>query len=344
MTLKLFIPKESSLFETRVAATPETVRKLMSKGNLDLYVEPGAGIKAGFSDAAYQEAGAFMSKIKEPDLVLSVTSSPPVDAKCAIGMGLTPTNPNQTVFDLTKLPRISRAQTMDVLSSQSNLAGYRAVIEALYHFGRITPMMVTAAGTLPAARILIVGAGVAGLQAIATAKRLGAQVFAFDVRAAAKEQVQSLGAKFIEVPLDESGENKGGYAREMSEAYKEAQRTLLTESLKKTDILITTAQIPGRSAPKIITEEMLLGMPQGSVGLDLPIETGGNIEGSQLNKQVKIGGVTLLGIPNLAGRLPQDSSKLYAKNLLAFFEILWDGAALKDPSTDELLAATLVKN
>jgi NAD(P) transhydrogenase subunit alpha len=249
-----------------------------------------------------------------------------------------------TAFAMEFLPRITRAQTMDVLSSQANLAGYRAVLEASYEFGRAFPMMMTAAGTIAPARLVVLGAGVAGLQAIATARRLGAVVSAFDVRRAAKEQVESLGASFIEVDEAIDAETKAGYAREMDEAYRKKQEARLADVLKKQDIAICTALIPGRPAPRLITEAMVKDMKPGSVIVDLAVEQGGNCELSELGKAVTRHNVRLVGYSNLPGRIPVDSSHLYARNLLSFLGLLIDkeSKTLKIDWNDEIIAATVL--
>jgi len=249
-----------------------------------------------------------------------------------------------TAFAMEFLPRITRAQTMDVLSSQANLAGYRAVLEAAHEFGRAFPMMMTAAGTVAPARVVVLGAGVAGLQAIATARRLGAVVSAFDVRRAAKEQVESLGASFIEVDDAVDAETKAGYAREMDEAYRKKQEARLAEVLKKQDIAICTALIPGRPAPRLITEAMVRDMKPGAVIVDLAVEQGGNCELSELGKVVTRHNVRIVGYPNLPGRIPVEASHLYARNLLSFLSLLIDKETkgLKIDWTDEIVAATVL--
>jgi H+-translocating NAD(P) transhydrogenase subunit alpha len=249
-----------------------------------------------------------------------------------------------TAFAMEFLPRITRAQTMDVLSSQANLAGYRAVLEASYEFGRAFPMMMTAAGTVAPARVVVLGAGVAGLQAIATARRLGAVVSAFDVRRAAKEQVESLGASFIEVDEAVDAETKAGYAREMDEAYRRKQEARLADVLKKQDIAICTALIPGRPAPRLITEPMVRDMKPGAVIVDLAVEQGGNCELSELGKTVTRHNVRIVGYPNLPGRIPVDASHLYARNLLSFLGLIVDkdSKGLKIDWTDEIIAATVL--
>ncbi|HBU98075.1 Re/Si-specific NAD(P)(+) transhydrogenase subunit alpha, partial [Thalassospira lucentensis] len=309
--MKLAVPKEIWPGEKRVAVTPETVKKLKSLG-FDVAIEAGAGIDAAIPDDRFVDAGATIAKtmkttVKDADVIFKVRP-PVIDGKtneltaykkgAAVVALLEPFDRKELLDAMAKagvdgysmelMPRISRAQSMDVLSSQSNLAGYRAVLEAAHQFGRIYPMMMTAAGTLAPARVLVVGAGVAGLQAIATAKRLGAVVSAFDVRPAVKEQVQSLGGTFIEVEDDEAdaAETSGGYAKEMSDDYKKKQADKLKEVLAKTDIVITTALIPGRPAPEIVTADMVAGMKPGSVIIDLAAERGGNVAGVKLGQTI----------------------------------------------------------
>lgn len=243
---------------------------------------------------------------------------------------------------LNKIPRITRAQTMDVLSSQSNIAGYRAVIETLYEYTKVCPMMMTAAGTIKPAKVLVVGAGVAGLQAIATARRMGAIVAAFDVRSAAKEQVESLGAKFIEVGEEVESETSGGYAKEMSEEYKKKQAEKLAEEVANSDIVITTAQIPNRPAPRLITSKMVESMRKGSVILDMAVETGGNCEGSAEGKIVDKNGVKIIGYTNLAGKVMDDSSNLFAQNIYNLLKILIVDDNLKLDTEDEIIKSSLI--
>jgi NAD(P) transhydrogenase subunit alpha len=368
--MRISILKERRAHEHRVAGSPETVKKFTDLG-AEVAVETGAGEASGIPDSAFEEAGGSIAEnakaaLANADLVLKVqrpmmgdegenelellshgqalicqmsalTEHSFVDALAKAGV---------TGFALELIPRISRAQSMDVLSSQSNLAGYRAVIEALYEYRRIFPMMMTAAGTLPPARVVIMGAGVAGLQAIATARRLGAIVSAFDVRAAAKEQVESLGASFVEVDPEaaEEGETAGGYAREMSDDYKQRQAEALREHLKKQDIAITTALIPGRQAPVLITAEMVEEMKPGSVIVDIATEQGGNCELSEHAKVVQRHGVTIIGHANLAARVGEDASRQFAKNIFNFLTPMIDEASvsLKINIDDEVVAGTLV--
>lgn len=367
--MKIAIPKERRIGETRVAASPDTVKKLVGMG-FEVIVEKEAGLSASIPDEQYQEAGAtimkdFSSTVSQAQIILKVQSPLhkgegeideisllPKDA-ILIGMLSPYTNREQfnyyvkskiTSFSLEFVPRITRAQSMDVLSSQTNLAGYRAIIEASQVFDRAFPMMMTAAGTIAPARVLILGAGVAGLQAIATARRLGAVVSAFDVRAAAKEQVESLGATFVFVEADESGEGSGGYAKEMSEDYKKRQSAKIKEEISKNDIIITTALIPGKQAPLLITEDMVQAMKPGSVIVDMAIEAGGNCNLTELGKVKEKHGVKIVGYPQLATRIPRDSSALYARNILNFLSLLYDKEAktLKLELEDEILQAAVL--
>ena len=363
--MKIAVPRERRTGETRVAASPDTVKKYIQLG-LDVVVESGAGAGASLADDVYREAGAQVAAdaaalYAEADIVLKVQR--PTDEEVAllkpgtVLVGAMAALVNRdlmaalaerkvTVFAMELLPRITRAQSMDILSSQANLAGYRAVLDAAAEFKRAIPMMMTAAGTVAPARFLILGAGVAGLQAIATAKRLGGVVYAFDVRPAVKEQVESLGGKFVEVDADaaKDAETAGGYAKEMGEDYKRKQAAKSAETLKKTDIAICTALIPGKPAPVLITEEMVRDMRPGSVIVDLAVEAGGNCPLSELDKVVIKHGVTLVGYGNVPARLAVDSSALYAKNLLNFLTPLVDKdtKALKLNWDDEILKGTCV--
>ncbi len=357
--MKIAILKEEITGEKRVAATPDAVKKYIALG-AKVTVETGAGISASISDAEYETAGAVVGdNSSDADIVLCVRtpSSDKIlkmkEGAILVGM-LEPYNNKEQIdkyderkvsaFSLELLPRISRAQAMDVLSSQSNLAGYRAVIEAVASLGKAVPMMMTAAGTVAPAKALILGAGVAGLQAIATAKRLGAVVSAFDVRPVAKEQVESLGAKFIEVAASESGEASGGYAKEMSEDYKRKQSELIAETIKKQDIVISTALIPNRPAPVLITEEMVKNMKSGSVIVDLAAASGGNCPLTELDKVTVKYGVTLIGYSNLPSHVAIDASQLYARNLYNFVStLLVEKNDLSVKWDDELIKATLLK-
>jgi NAD(P) transhydrogenase subunit alpha len=345
MAMIVAIPKERRADETRVAATPETVRKLKGLG-LDVEVEAGAGQAAHFSDADYLAAGAIIARdsptlLRNADIVLKVRG-PSDDEIAQMKRGailvalLSPAAERETVgklaqaginaFAMEFLPRISRAQAMDVLSSQANLAGYKAVVDAAAAFGRAMPMMMTAAGTIAPARVLVMGAGVAGLQAIATARRLGAIVSATDVRPATKEQVESLGASFVAVMDDEfkQAQTAAGYAKEMSKEYQAKQAALIAETIKKQDIVITTALIPGRKAPVLVTEDMVKTMKPGSVIVDLAAEQGGNCPLTRPNQVTEAHGVTLMGYTNLPGRLAVDASSLYARNLFNFVSLFID--------------------
>jgi H+-translocating NAD(P) transhydrogenase subunit alpha len=340
--MKVAVTTETDPGEPRVAATPETVKKIIALG-ADVAVEPGAGIKSGILDADYAAAGASVSAdaVNGADIVLKVRRPESAELsrlkKGAIVIAIMDpyghddalramAEAGVTSFAMELLPRITRAQVMDVLSSQANLAGYRAVVDAASEFGRALPMMMTAAGTVPAARVFVMGAGVAGLQAIATARRLGAIVTATDVRPVAKEQVESLGAKFIAVEDEEfkAAETAGGYAKEMSKDYQAKQAALVAEHIKKQDIVITTALIPGRPAPRLITKDMVASMRPGSVVVDLAVERGGNVEGARADTVAEVGGVKIVGYRNMAGRIAATASSLYAKNLYAFLEILID--------------------
>ena len=357
------IPKERRDTETRIAASPETVKKFISLG-CDVIVESGAGDQARFTDEAFVDAGAKIAAdepeaLKSADIVLKVQRPLPDEIglmkKGAVLVGiLSPFGDRESVqaysdagldaFAMEFMPRITRAQSMDVLSSQSNLAGYKAVIDAADHYGRAMPMMMTAAGSIAPARVFVLGAGVAGLQAIATAKRLGAIVSATDVRPAVKEQVESLGGSFVMVEDDESAEaeTSGGYAKEMSEDYQRRQAALVSSHLAKQDIAICTALIPGRPAPELISEEMARSMKPGSVIVDLAAEQGGNCALTEPGKVVEVDGVTIIGRLNVPGTLPTDASSLYAKNLLNFLTpfINQDSGALEIDWEDEIITGT----
>jgi NAD(P) transhydrogenase subunit alpha len=337
------IPKERRADEARVAATPETAKKLKTLG-LSVLVEKGAGAGAFYSDADYEAAGASIAPdgvLKNADIVLKVRA-PQADEIAQMKRGailvalLAPTSEKETIaqlaaasidaFAMEFLPRISRAQAMDVLSSQANLAGYKAVIDAAAEFGRAMPMMMTAAGTIAPARVFVMGVGVAGLQAIATARRLGAIVSATDVRPATKEQVESLGATFVAVIDDEfkNAQTAAGYAKEMSKEYQAKQAALIADTIKKQDIVITTALIPGRRAPVLVTEDMVKTMKAGSVIVDLAAEQGGNCPLTKANQVISVHGVTIMGPTNLPGELAVDASNLYARNLLNFVTLMVD--------------------
>jgi H+-translocating NAD(P) transhydrogenase subunit alpha len=348
--MRIAIPKERRPNEARVAASPDTIKKYVGMG-FDVVVETGAGEGASLADDSFVGAGASIAgdeaaALKEADVILKVqrplTAEEGLDELAlmkpgAILVGQLAALQNKPqveayakagiiAFAMELMPRITRAQSMDVLSSQSNLAGYKAVLDAAAVYGRAFPMMMTAAGTIPPARILVLGAGVAGLQAVATAKRMGAVVFAFDVRPAVKEQVLSLGGKFVEVESEgiQDAETAGGYAKEMTEDYKKKQADKIHETLKKTDIAISTALIPGKPAPVLITEPMVKDMRKGSVIVDLAIEAGGNCPLSEYDKVVEKHGVILVAHANVPARLAADTSLLFAKNLLNFLTLSHD--------------------
>ncbi|UTF59484.1 Re/Si-specific NAD(P)(+) transhydrogenase subunit alpha [Gilvimarinus sp. DA14] len=368
--MKIVVPKERRAHERRVAATPDTVKKYVAMG-FEVAVEAAAGLASQFPDDLYRAAGAHIEpdvahlysgagivlKVQRPllagegeldelaliprdALLLAVlspyaaTDSVPAYAEAGI-----------TAMALEFVPRITRAQSMDVLSSQSNLAGYRAVLDAAYEYDRAMPMMMTAAGTVAPAKVMVLGAGVAGLQAIATAKRLGAIVSATDVRPAAKEQVESLGGRFVMVESDEvkEAETAGGYAKEMSDDFKRQQAALVAETIKSQDIVICTALIPGRKAPVLVTDAMVASMGTGSIIIDLAVEQGGNCTASRPGEVVDVGGVKVVGHFNVPGRIAADASALYAKNLLNYLTPLVDaeaGASLQLDFEDQILAAT----
>jgi NAD(P) transhydrogenase subunit alpha len=363
--MKIAAAKETSPLEARVALVPDTVKKFVAAG-IQVAIEAGAGLQSGIADSAYEAAGASVAAsaaeaFNGADIVLCVdmpddkTIGALPEGAILIGM-MNPLDPRTDFSALNKrsihayamelLPRISRAQSMDVLSSQSNLAGYRAVIEAVTATTKTIPMMMTAAGTIPPAKALVLGAGVAGLQAIATAKRLGAVVSAFDVRAVTKEQVQSLGAKFIEVAASSDAETSGGYAKEMDEDYKRRQAEALAAVIKTQDIVISTALIPGKPAPELITSEMVASMKAGSVIVDLAAANGGNCKLTKADQVITTeNGVTIIGYTNMPSRAASDASPLYARNLQTFVLTLMfdkDTKTLKVLSDDELIKGTLV--
>ena len=363
--MKISVPKERRPHERRVAASPDSVKRLVALGH-EPVIETGAGAGAAFTDDAYQAAGATIARNAAEawgagEIVLKVQRPLPDElgamkrGAALVGM-LDPLQHREDMalyaqagiaaFAMELVPRITRAQAMDVLSSQANLAGFRIVLEAACAFGRALPMMMTAAGTIAPARVLVMGAGVAGLQAIATARRLGAIVSATDVRLAAKEQVESLGASFLVVDLEamRAMETAGGYAKEMGEDFARRQREHLSEALKKIDIAITTALVPGRRAPVLITRDMVAAMRPGSVIADLAVEQGGNVEGSVPGETaVTPNGVTILGLLNVPSRIAVDASQLYARNLLAFLALIIDkDKRLKIDPADEIVKATLL--
>ena len=367
--MKIAIPKERRAHEKRVAASPETVKKLVGLG-AEIVVETGAGLESSISDDEFAQAGADIgadeaSVLGDADIVFKV-QRPITDAEggpdelAMMKSGavlISQLNPTQhrdqveayaakgiTAIAMELMPRITRAQSMDVLSSQANLAGYKAVLDAAQEFGRAFPMMMTAAGTVAPARVFVLGVGVAGLQAIATARRLGAVVTATDVRRETEEQVASLGAKFVKPDIEESGEGGGGYAKEMSEEYQRLQAELVHQTLKKQDIAICTALIPGRKAPTLISEEMVKDMKPGSVIVDLAVEQGGNCPLSRPGEVVDYNGVRIVGHYNVPSRVAVDASLLYAKNLLNFItpQIDKESKQLKLDWEDETVVGTVL--
>src|SRR3979411_2488637 len=358
--MKIAVAKEIDPSEPRVAASPDTVKKFKALG-VDIAIEPGAGVKSGLPDSEFTAAGATVSaealkhadiinKVKRPDaselanykrgaLVIAIMDPYGNDAalKAMADAGV-------SAFAMELMPRITRAQSMDVLSSQANLAGYRAVIEGAEAFGRAFPMMMTAAGTIPAAKVFVMGVGVAGLQAIATARRLGAVVTATDVRPATKEQVESLGAKFLAVEDEEfkQAETAGGYAKEMSKAYQAKQAELVSGHIAKQDIVITTALIPGRPAPKLVSAAQVASMKPGSVIVDLAVERGGNVAGARAGEGADRPRVKIVGYTNVAGRVAASASSLYARNPFSFIETLCGTSTTGHAAQwdDELVKAT----
>src|SRR5471030_989665 len=358
--MRIAIAAELDPAEPRVAATPETVKKLKALG-AEVAVARGAGLASGILDADYEAAGASVGDnvSKDADVVLKVrrpgASELAAYKKGALVIAIMDPYGNEAAlkqmadagiiaFAMELMPRITRAQSMDVLSSQANLAGYRAVIDAAGEYGRALPMMITAAGTVPAAKVFVMGVGVAGLQAIATARRMGAVVTATDVRPATKEQVESLGAKFLAVEDEEfkNAQTAGGYAKEMPKEYQAKQAALVAEHIKKQDIVITTALIPGRPAPRLLSAAMVASMRPGSVIVDLAVERGGNVEGARAGEVANVNGVKIVGFTNVAGRVAASASSLYARNLFSFIETLVDKStkALAVKWDDELVKAT----
>lgn len=342
--MKLSVLKELAPGERRVAATPETVKKFMALG-AEVAVEAGAGLTASIADADYEAAGASIgdrkATLKDADIILGVQGPDPASlggqkAGALLAAGLNPFGERARVdayaaagleaLAMEFMPRITRAQSMDILSSQSNLSGYKAVLDAAAEYGKAFPMMMTAAGTVSAAKAFVMGVGVAGLQAIATARRLGAQVSATDVRSATKEQIESLGAKaiFVEDVKGIEGEGAGGYATEMSDEYKAAQAALVSSHIAKQDIVITTALIPGRPAPRLISDAQIASMKPGSVIVDLAVEQGGNVEGAVAGEIVEKHGVKIVGHRNVPSRLATDASALFSRNLYNFLAAFWD--------------------
>jgi NAD(P) transhydrogenase subunit alpha len=361
--MRVGVPKEARAGERRVAASPETVKRLRGQG-LEVLVERGAGVGAAIADQAFADAGATLvddaAQAFAADILLKVQR--PTDAEMEllrpgqvlIGMLDPYLNRDQvaayaakgvTAFAMELLPRTTRAQAMDVLSSQANLAGYRAMVEAMAAYPRVLPMMMTAAGTVTPAKVFVVGAGVAGLQAIATARRMGAVVTATDVRPAAKEEIESLGGKFVGF-IPEGAATAGGYARPLTPEEQAEQARIVAEHLKSQDIVVTTAQVPGRKAPRIITRAMLESMKPGAVVLDMAAESGGNVEGSRPGERVAVDGVTVIGAANLPAQLAPAATALYAKNLLTFLGLIVrkgeSGPELAIDTGDDLVAGTLL--
>jgi NAD(P) transhydrogenase subunit alpha len=359
--MKLAVPKETKFKENRVALTPDVVKDLVKKG-FEVTVEAGAGLNSFFSDEAYTIAGAqLVADVKklyaDADVVLKVNAPSPQEisgmkrGSVLLSFLFAATNPEivdacvkagVSAFSVDAIPRISRAQKMDALSSQANLAGYKAVLLAANQIGKILPMMTTAAGTIRPSKVVIFGAGVAGLQAIATAKRLGAVVEVTDIRPETKEQVESLGGKFIEVKGDASVKIEGGYVKGVSEEFLKMQQELVGKHVKEADIVITTALIPGRKAPVLVTEEMVKSMKFGSVIVDMAVESGGNVVGSESNKTVVKNGVTILGESNIPSLLPMNASDLYAKNIATFLLHLADKDNFKWEMEEEITKGSLI--
>jgi NAD(P) transhydrogenase subunit alpha len=369
MSAQLFVAKEIAAGELRVAATPETVKKYVKDG-LTVVVESGAGAGANIADKAYEDAGASIAKDARAawasaDVVLKVSPPQRNDAFAADEatllkagailithvfphkqLALVKTLAERRVSSLAMdlIPRISRAQAMDSLSSQANIAGYKAVVLAASRLGKYFPLLMTAAGTIQPSRVVIMGAGVAGLQAIATARRLGALVEVSDIRPAVKEQVESLGAKFITLPMEESGEGAGGYAKEVSAEFLAKQQAVLTQKIAVADVVITTAQVPGRPAPRLVTAAMVQAMRAGSIIVDIAADSGGNCELTENNKEVIKHGVLIMGYSNLPNTMPEDASNLYARNVQALVKLLVDKGELKLNLEDEIIAGALLTN
>ena len=370
--MKVAIPKERRAYESRVAATPDSIKRMKPLG-VTFLVETGAGANAAIPDQAFADAGAEIvtdaaTLLGQADIVLKVgrplAASEGSDELAGMKSGavlvcqLDPYRNREQVADFARrgftafamelVPRITRAQSMDVLSSQANLAGYKAVIDAAEQFGRAFPMMMTAAGTVAPAKVMVMGAGVAGLQAIATARRLGAVVSATDVRMVAKEQVESLGATFVYVDDEEArqAETSGGYAKEMSDAYKAKQAALIADTVRKMDVVICTALIPGRPAPRLVTDAMVASMKPGSIVVDLAVESGGNCEGSVVGQVVQRHGVKIVGYANVPSRLAVDASALYSRNLAEFMKLIVakDGSLSIDPADEIIKGALLTRD
>jgi NAD(P) transhydrogenase subunit alpha len=355
----IFVPREEQPGELRVAATPETVKRLVKEG-FEVHVAEGAGERASFADGDYEAAGAkvvagggwpaaaIVLKVAPPTpeeveqlradalLVSFMAPHKNLDAVAALA------ERRVSTLAMELVPRITRAQTMDALSSQASIGGYKAVLVAAARLGKYFPLLMTAAGTIRPAKVVIMGAGVAGLQAIATAKRLGAQVEVSDIRAAVKEQVQSLGAKFIELPMAEAGEGAGGYAREMSEEFLKKQREIVTRAVSAADVVITTAQVPGKRAPVLLTRAMVEGMRRGAVVVDLAVDSGGNCELSQPDREVDHGGVFVLGFTNLPASMPEDASTLYARNVLNLLLPIAKAGVVTLDLADDVVGPTLL--
>lgn len=360
--LTLFVPKERTEGERRVALVPELLPRIQKLG-LEIVVEPGAGVAAGFSDDAYKQSGATLSgnapeQWKTAAIVVKASAMQQAElsqigSNCVVGL----LNPFATLpdikrlatagarsFSLELLPRISRAQSMDVLSSQANIAGYKAVILAASYLPRYFPLLMTAAGTIKPARVVIMGAGVAGLQAVATAKRLGAVVEVSDIRPEVQEQVESLGGKFIELPMMQSGDDAGGYAKQVTPEFLQKQQQIVAEHIAAADVVITTAQVPGKKAPVLVTEAMVRRMRSGSVIVDLAAAQGGNCELTQANKDIDVQGIQILGPANLPATMATDASTLLSRNFAEFLSLLVKDGQMASPSDDELLQGTLLTN
>ncbi len=357
---RVFVPQETRTGEHRVAAVPETVKKMVQAG-FTVEVQRGAGAAAGFPDEAYSAAGATIvpsaASMKTADVVLKISEPlvTEVDALPAGAILMSLLDPYRnlplvrrlaerqvTSFAMELVPRTTRAQAMDVLSSQASIAGYKAVLLAASSIGRYFPLMMTAAGTVQPSRVVILGAGVAGLQALATAKRLGAIVEVSDVRAAVKEQVESLGGRFIDLPELPAADGAGGYAKEVSQDFLDKQRAILTARIAQADVVITTAQVPGKKAPVLMTREMVEAMRPGTVVVDLAASTGGNCELTRVNEEVRHNGVLVLGPANLAATVPTDASLLFARNVWNLLQLLWKDKQLSVPEEDDVVIGTLL--
>jgi H+-translocating NAD(P) transhydrogenase subunit alpha len=361
MTAQVYIAKESAAGELRVAATPETIKRYVKDG-LQVVVQAGAGAGANIADTAFADAGANIAADAKAawgtaDLVLKVAPPSPQEAASFKPGAILVTHmfPHKNLdavkvlaekkvstLAMDLIPRISRAQVMDSLSSQANIAGYKAVVLAASRLGKYFPLLMTAAGTIQPSKVVIMGAGVAGLQAIATARRLGALVEVSDIRPAVKEQVESLGAKFIDLPMQESGEGQGGYAKEVSAEFLAKQQAVLKAKIAAADVVITTAQVPGRPAPKLVTADMVQAMRHGSIIVDIAADSGGNCELTENNKEVTKHGVLIMGYSNLPNTMPEDASNLYARNVQALVKLLNDKGELKLNLEDEIITGALL--